>query len=195
MLIKETGLYRIPATVLKLCAKILEYPVSYLVSLTITKNTFLDYLKHANFCPTHKAGSKQKVENYHSISKLPALSKSFERAMFNRLQNSLKNENVLYRKPFGLQRKRSTKYALIKITESIRFVQNKFTYYILLHIKKAFDTIDLYKPLKKLSEDGVRGVALECFNCYLTNRTHSVELGDCLPQVVVIIFAVPQGSV
>ena len=91
--------------------------------------------------------------------------------MFNRLNTFLKKESVLYKRQYNFQPKRSTRDALIQITESIRFISRKITCCILLDIKKAFDTVDHSKLLQKFSEYDVRGVALEWFKSFLTNRT------------------------
>ena len=111
---KATGLDRNPAKVLKFCANFVAYPVSYLVSRSFTKGIFADCLKHAKFKPIYEAES---IENYRPISVLLALSKILERAMFNSLYNFLKNGNVLYKKQFGFQLKRSTAEALTQITK------------------------------------------------------------------------------
>ena len=74
----------------------------------------------------------------------------FERAIFERLYNFLKNGNVLYKKQFGFQLKRSATDARIEITESSLFVQKKFTWCILTDIKKKFDTSDDSKSLQKI---------------------------------------------
>ena len=116
-------------------------------------------------------------------------------AMVNRLYLFVKSEKELYEKQLGFLPKLSTTDILIQITECIRFLQKNFTCCILLDIKEAFDTIDYTNLFQKLSKNGVRGVTLEWFECYLTNRNHCVKLGGCLSQVGVIIFGAPQGSV
>ena len=74
-------------------------------------------------------------------------------------------------------------------------MQRKFTCCSFLVIKKAFDIIDHSKLLKKLSVYCVKGVALEKIKSCFSNRIHCGKLGDCLSQVEVISFGVPQGSV
>ena len=148
---KRTGLDINPAKVLKLCSNFLAYPVSYLVNLSFTKANFPDCLKHAKACPIHKAGSKRKIESYQPIYVLPALSKIFDRAMLNHLYKFLKKENVLYKKHFGFQPKRSTTDVLIKITESILFAHK--------NLPAAF-YLTLRKPLTLL-------IILNCFKRFL----------------------------
>ena len=46
---------------------------------------FPDSLKRTDVTPLHKKGSKSKKENYRPISKLPVISKIFERILYNQL--------------------------------------------------------------------------------------------------------------
>ena len=61
-------------------------------------------------------------------------------------------------------------------------------------LRKRLTLLIILKLLQKLSEHGFRGVALQLFKSYLTNRTHCVKLGDCLSQVALVRFSIPQGS-
>jgi hypothetical protein len=49
--------------------------------------------------------------------------------------------------------------------------------------------------LDKLAHYGVRGVALEWFRSYLTNRRQYVQVNDNRSQIDTITYGVPQGSV
>ena len=106
---KETGFGRIPGKVLKLCANILAYLVSNLVSLSFAKFIFADCLKHAKVCPIHKVGAVRKVEIFRPISVLPPLRKIFEWTRLNRLYDFLMKEN----QQFGFLHKRSKVDVLI----------------------------------------------------------------------------------
>ena len=64
--------------------------------------------------------------------------------------------------------------------------KNKLTVGIFLDLSNAFDTIDHY---------GIRGIALEWFKNYLTNRSQIVKLKNNLSNKEKIICGVPQGSV
>ncbi len=50
------------------------------------------------------------------------------------------------------------------------FNNNEFTISVVLDLSKAFDTIDNKILLYKLENSGIRGLPLEWFKNYLTNR-------------------------
>ena len=66
---------------------------------------------------------------------------------------------------------------------------------IFLDIAKAFDCVDHKILLYKLQQYGIRGIALQRFESYLSNRFEFVlndaNVTNCLP----ILKGVPQGSI
>ena len=65
---------------------------------------------------------------------------------------------------------------------------------LFIDVSKAFDSLDHYILLKKLEHDGVRGVALNWFNSFLTHRFQFTELDGSRSLLKMIISGVPQGS-
>ena len=71
----------------------------------------------------------------------------------------------------------------------------KKTVCVFLDFAKAFDTVNHKILLRKLNQYGVRGITLEWFQSYLTNRLQAVKLSQHLSEVQTITGEVPQGSV
>ena len=71
--------------------------------------------------------------------------------MYNRLIKFLEKNDILYEKQFGFRSKHSTVDALIEITENIRSGTNEEFTSIMLDLRKAFDNINHYRLLEKLS--------------------------------------------
>ena len=72
--------------------------------------------------------------------------------------------------------------------------RGKVTCAIYLDLSKAFDTVDINILLKKLEHYGIRGVALQLFKSYLTNRKHCTKINGVLSDLIDIEMGVPQGS-
>ena len=73
--------------------------------------------------------------------------------------------------------------------------KNKLMVGIFLDLSKAFDTVDHSIIIAKLNHYGIRGIALEWFKNYLTNRSQIVKFKNNLSNKEKIICGVPQGSV
>src|ERR1043165_8897911 len=66
---------------------------------------------------------------------------------------------------------------------------------IFLDLAKAFGTIKLGIPLKKLSIYGIRNIQLNRFKSYLENRMQLVSCNDAKSPLKLIKYGVPQGSI
>ena len=62
-------------------------------------------------------------------------------------------------------------------------------------LSKAFDTINHEILIQKLQHYGIRGIALEWFSNYLTNRKQIVKYKQTQSQEMVLKTGVPQGSI
>ena len=98
--------------------------------------------------------------------------------MYHRLYNYLEEFKIVYPLQFGFREKCSTNYALISITESIRksIDNNEFGCGIFIDLKKAFDTVNHTILLTKLNHYGIRGVVLDWFKSYLSQREKFVNV-------------------
>ena len=66
---------------------------------------------------------------------------------------------------------------------------------LFLDLKKAFDSVSHDILLKKLEYYGVKGVALELFRSYLSNRKQFTTIDGHISLLELIEWGVPQGSV
>ena len=130
---------------------------------------------------------------------MSSLSKAFERLAKDQISEFISSNRLLSKFQSGFRKFHSTKTALLKITNDIRFnVDHKLvTVLVLLDFSKAFDTVDhslLCGKLKSYFGFDDTSNALLC--SYLSNRsqfvaTSSGTVSGHLP----VLSGVPQGSV
>lgn len=62
-------------------------------------------------------------------------------------------------------------------------------------LRKAFDTVNHGKLLKKLQKYGIKGLAFSWFKSYLTDRKQFVHINNLNSPLLEITIGVPQGSI
>ena len=117
--------------------------------------------------------------------------------MYSRLYDFLNKYNCLYRKQFGFQDSHSTNHALITITETVRDALDRDEYSCgaFLDFQKAFETVNHQILTGKLNHYGVRGLSLDWFTSYLTNRQKKGSIEGIFSDSLIVSNGVPQGSI
>ena len=98
---------------LKTLRPILVSPVTIVINQSLNSGIFPDKLKLAKVIPIHKKDKKEDVENYRPISLLPAISKIFEKVVFNQLYEYFSTNNLFFQHQYGFRKKHSTNHAIL----------------------------------------------------------------------------------
>ena len=178
------------------------YFVQYLceiVNLSFSSGVFPKCFKHAIVIPIFKKGDPANMSNYRPISLLPFLSKIFERCIFNRLVNYASVCSLLTPCQFGFTKGRSTRDAIIALTELVYDSWNdtdgSFSLNVFIDFQKCFDTINHHILVGKLEMYGVVGIFLDLIRDYLSERSQSVRVNNVMSNSLPIKIGVPQGSI
>ncbi len=137
------------------------------------------------------------MDNYRPISLLNNFSKIFEKIMHKRLVDYLEGRGLLSESQFGFGKSHSTIHPIILAQNFISEALNRKQHVIgiFCDLRKAFDCVDHKILLKKLYNLGVRGVELDWFRSYLSNRKQFVAIGNSCSSMLDITIGVPQGSI
>ena len=186
-----------PVKILKAALPQLINPLLHVTNLSLQQGIFPNELKKARVIPLFKGGDQMLFTNYRPISVLPALSKLYERLMYNRIESYIERQSILSNSQFGFRPKHGPNLALIAAIDKVLQAQekNNFVMGVFLDFSKAFDTVSHDILLRKLYRYGVRGLALNWLESYLSNRCQFVQYEGASSEYEFVSCGVPQGSI
>lgn len=194
---QSTGWDGISAAFIKKGIKFLIKPLTHIFNLCLSSGRFPNVLKHSIVIPVFKSGERDIVTNYRPISLLPTVAKILEKIINSRLTSYLEKNKIISENQFGFRKNKSTIDAVENFVNNVagNVDRKKKCIGVFLDLAKAFDTVSIPLLVCKLEAVGVRGVPLDLFKDYLSNRTQTVKIGNTFSSKLKINFGVPQGSV
>ena len=107
------------------------------------------------------------------------------------------DKKLIYKNQYGFRNEHSTELAGLEITDRITnsLDHGKIPITVYLDLSKAFDTLDHKILLNKLKYYGIKGVALNWFRSYLSDRYQYIDLDGTQSEKLLITTGVPQGSI
>ena len=186
----------IPNNMIKIAAYELSPIFTNIFNESISTGVVPDILKISRITPIYKSGDTNEPHNCRPISILSVFSKVLERLVYNQLDSFLEKYNIMYNYQFGFRKKHSTEQAILELTDKLKSaIDNKqLTCGLFLDFSKAFDTVNHKILLEKLQKYGIRGVPLQWFTSYLTNRQQYVRINTTDSEMLRMTCGVPQGS-
>lgn len=189
-----SGLDNIPSFLLRDTACILVKPLKYLFNLILNQSKFPEIWKKSRICPVFKRDDSKNVENYRPISILCNFAKTFEAVLYDRIYNSVKC--IISPEQHGFMHKRSTTTNLACFTQYVSQSIDKRGQVDVIYtdFQKAFDQIDHYVLIEKLSRIGFSSKLILLMRSYLFGRNQHVEYLNIKSRQFSPTSGVPQGS-
>lgn len=194
---KSPGIDTLRAETIKLIAKEIATPLTYLINWSFSCGICPAPFKCATISPIFKSGNKLKVDNYRPISVITNFAKIFETILKSRIEKYLNKYKILSKNQFGFQKGKSTEDAITLLTNKIsKYVDEKLpSLCIFVDLKKAFDTVSHNQLLEVLESIGFRGISYQLLFSYLHERNQCVKINDTLSEFRIVQYGVPQGTV
>ena len=177
-------------------------PLTTIFNKSLIEGVFPEAMKKADIEPLYKAKDHYESNNYRPISLLLTLSKVLEKIMYKRTYSFLELSGQIYKSQYGFRTAYSCKNAISElVSEIIKGKQDgMYTLAVFLDLSKAFDSLEHDVLLKKLYKYGIRGVAYNWFESYLTGRQMRVKCNVAssgkteYSRYMEISYGTPQGS-
>ena len=109
----------------------------------------------------------------------------------------MENNSILHKQQYGFYAKKSTTQATFHFLQYLykHIDSGNVVFSLFVDFRKAFDCVNHEILLSKLNTCGVRGIAIDWFLSYLTNREQYVSINNVDSNPRVIQCGVPQGSI
>ena len=192
---KSSGHDELSNDLIKQLSGVLITPLTYIINEAITHGTFPKEWKKAKIVPLYKKkGDPEDCTNYRPISLLPTLSKVIEKIIEKQIRTYMDTNNYWSKTQFGFRAGHETGHAVTRAIHEILDAksQNLASIAIFLDLKKAFDTVDHCRLIRKMSTYGIDTKLIES---YLTNRNQYTEIKEVKSKPSIIECGVPQGSI
>ncbi len=128
---------------------------------------------------------------------LPAISKIFEKVLFKQLYDFFQYKKLFYNAKYGFRTEHSTEFTALELVDRVIIEMDKSDtpINIFLDLSKASTPFNHKILLENLEYYGIKGVAHELLESYITNRKQFVEINDAKSDTLTVTIGVPQGSI
>ena len=152
---------------LRLSAPVMAEEIARSINFLIANRSWPDKWKCGNLTPLFKKDKDTRKENYRPVSVLTALSKVFEKVMYDQLYNTFCRH--LSKNLSGFLKNHSCCTALLKMTEDWRrsLDNRESAMAVAVDLSKAFDSINHNLLLAKLKAYALSQSAMSLMSSYL----------------------------
>lgn len=181
----------------KLLFEELKQPLLHIINYSLEKGKVPDHLRLSTVIPIRKVRNTVKIEEFRPVNMLPSMAKILEKVVYDQLMEHVQRNNILDRFQSGFRVNHSCEMALQYLLNEWKCERDNgnVVVVIFLDLKRAFETVDRNRLLKKLEKYGVAESALGWFGSYLSDRKQKVKCSEVESEILGTKKGVPQGSI
>ncbi|KMQ82366.1 rna-directed dna polymerase from mobile element jockey-like protein, partial [Lasius niger] len=186
----------ISSDILKAAFPVIKEELMGLINSSFSNGQCPDGWKTSTIVPIPKLTNPKKASEYRPINILPTYEKVLELVVKHQLEAYFDSNDVITVHQFGFRKRHSYETAVQVIIDEWKLIisRGKMVGVIFMDLKRAFETVDRGRLLKKLHDYGIRGNVLEWLRSYLCNRKQQVKFNNEWSKLVATEYGVPQGS-
>ena len=176
---KAVGVDSISPRLLRLLAPVTAEEITSLINFLIANRSWPDGWKCGNLTPVFKKNEDTRKENYRPVSVLAALSKVYEKVMYDQLYKTFSRH--LSQNLSGFLENHACCAALLKMTEDWRrsLDNRESAMAVAVDLSKVFDSINHKLLLAKFKAYGLSQSAMSLMSSYLLGRKQRVVCSEC----------------
>ena len=194
---KSPGVDGIPPKLLMETVDQISIPLARVFNLSLKEGVVPFEWKEANIIPLFKKGSRNKSENYRSVSLTSVICKLLERLIKDHMVDFLVKHTLLNSSQHGFLKARSCLTNMLCFLEEItKWIDvGSPVDIIYLDFQKAFDKVPHQRLLLKLKAHGIGDSITDWIEQWLTDRRQRVVVDGEVSNWKSVLSGVPQGSV
>lgn len=194
---KAIGADNISVSIIKTLNPRLCVYVAELINCMFETGIYPKELKEGLVTAIPKCTNATVEDEFRPITVLKCINKPVEKIINIRLEKYFEDLGVLDKNQFGFVKNSSTEPAVLELyhhaLSSLEKDENLGV--VFLDIRKAFDSMPHDTVLAKMECYGVRGIPLNLFQSFFSDRTQAVKIGSVLSEFMEVIRGIAQGSI
>lgn len=191
---KTTSFDKVPIQLFKSSLAVIALTIASCFQTMISTSDYPCELLKGRLKLIHKSGSCD-IDNFRGLTLLPSLSKIFEELLLRQLYEYLESLNFFVGNQFGFLKNSCCQSAALQLIDYIKSnCNNKFVAATFIDLKKAFDTVDVKRLVRKFKRLGLSTNACKLMKSYLENRHTATSIGDNVSNFKRVNIGVAQGS-
>ena len=183
----------------KMAAKYLYKPLTFIVNLSLDTGIFATKWKTAKLVPIFKGKGNNRYDpnSFRPVSLLPVVAKLTEKVVKEKLMKHMEHNRLFNENHHAYRGQLSTTTAILQLADTVWEGADKNWVNVTMALDEtsAFDCVSYNLLLEKLKLYKLDELSLKWMNSYLRGRSQFTTIGGKNSRIITVDRGVPQGSI